>query len=124
MTFAATWKAGVQSKKGISHMQDQELKKQIASGSVACEILANEGIIYLVRAVSEGGSTALLKDAKGSNRIFKSATAAGTHLASLGAEQATVVHQCAYDEVIGHEPIQGQGDLRTNMELGGLKPLV
>lgn len=104
-------------------MQDQELKARIVAGDTRCEILANEGIIYLVRAVT-GGSTSLLKDAKGANRVFKSATAAGTHLASLGAERAVVVHQCAYDEVIGHEPIQGQGDLRTDMELGGLKPLV
>jgi len=56
--------------------------------------------------------------------VFKSATAAGTFLAGLGLEQATVVHQCAYDEVIGHEAIQGSPDLRTGMQLSGLKPLV
>ncbi|MGB0964994.1 MAG: DUF6482 family protein [Litorivicinus sp.] len=104
-------------------MRDKELQRLIQDGQADCEILANEGIIYLVRAVS-AEKTALLKDDKGANRVFKSATAAGTHLAALGADKAVVVHQCAYDEVIGHEPIQGQPDLRTAMDLGGLKPLV
>ncbi len=104
-------------------MRDKDLQSLIKAGQTQCEILANEGIIYLVRAVT-GEKTALLKDDKGGNRIFKSATAAGTHLAALGAEKATVVHQCAYDEVIGHESIQGNPDLRTSMELGGLKPLI
>ena len=104
-------------------MLQKELESLISEGACQCEILANEGIIYLVRVVF-GGKTALLKDKKGTNQVFKSATAAGTFLAGLGLEQATVVHQCAYDDVIGHEAIQGSPDLRTGMQLSGLKPLV
>lgn len=104
-------------------MLEKELKALIQNGQCQCEILANEGIIYLIRVVA-GDRRALLKDKAGQNQIFKSATAAGTFLAGLGLSSATVVHQCAYDEVIGHESIQGNPDLRTHMELGGLKPLV
>ncbi|MGB0957029.1 MAG: DUF6482 family protein [Litorivicinus sp.] len=85
------------------------------------EILANEGIIYLVRIAGSG----LLKDAKGSNRVFKSATAAGIYLAGLGFERAEVLHQCAYDEVIGHEPLAAEDRyMATPMDLSGLKPLI
>ena len=102
-------------------MRENQLKDLIQSGQSHFEILANEGIIYLVRVVW-GEQRALLKDDKGENMRFRSATAAGTFLAGLGAEKAVVVHQCAYDEVIGHEPIRGNGDLRTPMDLSGLKP--
>lgn len=92
--------------------------------SMQAEILANEGIIYLVRIV-QNGRTSLVKAKNGSNRIFKSATAAGSYLASIGFDDATVVHQCAYDEVIGHEAVSPEDRyMRTPMQLSGLKPLV
>lgn len=98
-------------------------KAQLAglSKDAQVEILANEGIIYLVRVIF-GDQTQLLKDDAGKNQIFKSATAAGAFLAGLGFEKASVVHQCAYDEVIGHEP-GVDTTLKTPMDLVGLKPL-
>ena len=75
----------------------------------------------MVRVLFEGQSK-LLKDDAGKNRIFKSATAAGAFLAGLGYEKAMVVHQCAYDEVIGHEP-GVDTTLKTPMDLVALKPL-
>lgn len=91
------------------------------SKDASVEILANEGIIYLIRATVDG-QTQLLKDKAGKNQVFKSATAAGAFLAGLGFEKAEVVHQCAYDEVIGHE-VGVDTTMRTPMELGALKPL-
>ena len=92
--------------------------------TMQAEILANEGIIYLVRIVQNGRSS-LLKTKKGANKIFKSATAAGAFLAEAGFDAAVVVHQCAYDEVIGHETVDPEDRyMRTPMQLAGLKPLV
>lgn len=92
--------------------------------TMQAEILANEGVIYLIRIV-QNGQTSLLKTKAGANKIFKSATAAGSFLAGVGFDDATVVHQCAYDEVIGHEVMAPEDRyMRTPMQLGGLKPLV
>ena len=98
-----------------------ETQLAASAGQAVPDILANEGIIYLIRINGLG----LLKDAGGANRVFKSATAAGTVLAAMGFESAQVVHQCAYDEVIGHEPLApADRFMKTPMDLSGLKPLV
>ena len=95
-----------------------DLKLMLAKGqSPTLEIHAFEGIIYLVKIVTEFGET-MLKKADGDNQVFKSSTQAGMALADVGEADAVIVHQCAYDEVIGHEPCQTEDpSLRTPMDL-------
>ena len=95
-----------------------DLKITLAKGqSPTLEIHAFEGIIYLVKIVTEVGET-MLKKADGDNQVFKSSTQAGMALADVGGTDAVIVHQCAYDEVIGHEPCQTDDPyLRTPMDL-------
>ena len=91
--------------------------------SPTLEIHAFEGIIYLVKIVTEFGET-MLKKADGDNQVFKSSTQAGMALADVGGTDAVIVHQCAYDEVIGHEPCQTEDpSLRTPMDLRPLAGL-
>lgn len=94
------------------------LKSLIAQGkSPVLEIHAFEGIIYLVKIVTEVGET-MLKKADGDNLVFKSSTQAGIALADIGGTDAVIVHQCAYDEIIGHEPCLAEDpSLRTPMNL-------
>ena len=95
-----------------------DLKIIFAKGqSPALEIHAFEGIIYLVKIVTEVDET-MLKKADGDNQVFKSSTQAGMALADVGGTDAVIVHQCAYDEVIGHEPCRTEDpSLRTSMDL-------
>ncbi len=95
-----------------------DLKAMLARDqSLTLEIHAFEGIIYLVKIVTEVGET-LLKSADGNNQVFKSSTQAGMALADAGGTEAVIVHQCAYDEVIGHEPyLTEYPSLRTPMDL-------
>ena len=95
-----------------------DLKLMLARGqSPTLEIHAFEGIIYLVKIVTEVGET-MLKKADGDNQVFKSSTQAGMALADVGGTDAVIVHQCTYDEVIGHEPCQTEDpSLRTPMDL-------
>ena len=95
-----------------------DLKITLAKGqSPTLEIHAFEGIIYLVKIVTEVGET-MLKKADGDNQVFKSSTQAGMALADVGGTDAVIVHQCAYDEVIGHEPCETEDpSLRTPMDL-------
>lgn len=96
----------------------KDLKTLLAGGTApVLEIHAFEGIIYLVKVVTEVGE-AMLKNDQGDNQVFKSSTQAGVALANVGATEAVVVHQCAYDEVIGHEPCLAEDPtLRTPMDL-------
>ena len=95
-----------------------DLKIMFAKGqSPTLEIHAFEGIIYLVKIVTEVGET-MLKKADGDNQVFKSSTQAGMALADVGGTDAVIVHQCAYDEVIGHEPCRTEDpSLRTSIDL-------
>ena len=95
-----------------------DLKIMLAKGhSPTLEIHAFEGIIYLVKIVTEVGEV-MLKKADGDNQVFKSSTQAGMALADVGGTDAVIVHQCAYDEVIGHEPCRTEDpSLRTPMDL-------
>lgn len=95
-----------------------DLKVLIAKGqSPTLEIHAFEGIIYLVKIVTDVGET-MLKKADGDNQVFKSSTQAGIALADVGGTEAVIVHQCAYDEVIGHETCKAEDPaLRTPMDL-------
>lgn len=95
-----------------------DLKIMLAKGqSPTLEIHAFEGIIYLVKIVTEVGEV-MLKKADGDNQVFKSSTQAGMALADVGGTDAVIVHQCAYDEVIGHEPCRiADPSLRTPMDL-------
>ena len=95
-----------------------DLKLMLTKGqSLTLEIHAFEGIIYLVKIVTEVSET-MLKKADGENQVFKSSTQAGMALADVGGTDAVIVHQCAYDEVIGHKPCQtGDPSLRTPMDL-------
>jgi len=95
-----------------------DLKKLIEHGQApALEIHAFEGIIYLVKIITDVGETMLKKD-DGSNQAFKSSTQAGIALAGAGGKEAVVVHQCAYDEVIGHDScLEENLALRTPMDL-------
>jgi hypothetical protein len=95
-----------------------DLKVLIAKGqSPTLEIHAFEGIIYLVKIVTNVGET-MLKKADGDNQVFKSSTQAGIALADVGGTEAVIVHQCAYDEVIGHETCKAEDPaLRTPMDL-------
>lgn len=99
-------------------MTTSDLKKLIAYGQApALEIHAFEGIIYLVKIITDGGET-MLKKEDGNNQVFKSSTQAGFALAEVGGKEAVIVHQCAYDEVIGHDPsIREDPALRTPMDL-------
>ena len=94
------------------------LKVLIAKGqSPTLEIHAFEGIIYLVKIVTDVGET-MLKKTDGDNQVFKSSTQAGIALADVGGTEAVIVHQCAYDEVIGHETCKAEDPaLRTPMDL-------
>lgn len=95
-----------------------DLEIMLAKGqSPTLEIHAFEGIIYLVKIVTEVGET-MLKKADGDNQVFKSSTQAGMALADVGGTGAVIVHQCAYDEVIGHEPCRTEDpSLRTPIDL-------
>lgn len=95
-----------------------DLKALIAKGqSPTLEIHAFEGIIYLVKIITDVGET-MLKKADGDNQVFKSSTQAGIALADVGGTEATIVHQCAYDEVIGHEKSKAEDPaLLTPMDL-------
>ena len=95
-----------------------DLKAMLAKGqSPTLEIHAFEGVIYLVKIVTEVGEI-MLKKVDGDNQVFKSSTQAGMALADVGGTDAVIVHQCAYDEVIGHEPCQTEDpSLRTPMDL-------
>ena len=96
----------------------EDLKAMLAKDqSPTLEIHAFEGIIYLVKIVTEVNET-MLKKADGDNQVFKSSTRAGMALADAGGTEAVIVHQCAYDEVIGHEPCRTEDpSLRTPMDL-------
>ena len=96
----------------------EDLKATLAKDqSPTLEINAFEGIIYLVKIVTEVNET-MLKKADGDNQVFKSSTQAGMALADAGGTEAVIVHQCAYDEVIGHEPCRTEDpSLRTPMDL-------
>ena len=96
----------------------EDLKATLAKDqSPTLEIHAFEGIIYLVKIVTEVNET-MLKKADGDNQVFKSSTQAGMALADAGGTEAVIVHQCAYDEVIGHEPCRTEDpSLRTPMDL-------
>ena len=102
----------------------KELKKQLTQPvAPELEIHAFEGIIYLVKVITEVGE-AMLKTEAGDNQVFKSSTQAGVALADIGATYATIVHQCAYDEVIGHAPCEAEDPaLRTPMDLRLLRNL-
>ena len=99
-------------------MTNSDLKKLIEHGqSPALEIHAFEGIIYLVKIITDVGET-MLKKEDGNNQTFKSSTQAGIALAGVGGKEAVIVHQCAYDEVIGHDPcVREDPALRTPMDL-------
>lgn len=99
-------------------MTTSDLKKLIEHGQApVLEIHAFEGIIYLVKIIMDGSET-MLKKEDGNNQVFKSSTQAGIALAGVGAKEAVVVHQCAYDEVIGHDTCIGEDPtLRTPMDL-------
>ena len=99
-------------------MTTSDLKKLIASGQEpTMEIHAFEGIIYLVKIITKVSET-MLKKEDGNNEVFKSSTQAGIALAGVGGKEAVIVHQCAYDEVIGHAPSVGEDTaLRTPMDL-------
>ena len=96
----------------------EDLKAMLAKDqSPTLEIHAFEGIIYLVKIVTEVNET-MLKKADGDNQVFKSSTQAGMALADAGGTEAVIVHQCAYDEVIGYEPCRTEDpSLRTPMDL-------
>jgi hypothetical protein len=96
----------------------KELKQHLAHAPAPeLEIHAFEGIIYLVKVVTEVGES-MLKTESGDNQVFRSSTQAGVALADIGATDATIVHQCAYDEVIGHAPCETEDpSLRTPMDL-------
>ncbi len=105
-------------------MKLDNLKKLHASGySPTLEIHAFEGIIYLVKILTELGDT-MLKKENGNNWVFKSSTEAGIALADAGGKHAWIIHQCAHDEVVGHEPcLSEESVLRMPMDLqlmGGL----
>lgn len=95
-----------------------ELKAVIEKGMMPTfEIHAFEGIIYLVKIVTDVGETMLKKD-DGDNWVFKSSTHAGITLADAGGTTACIVHKCAYDEVIGQEPCYTEdATLRTPLDL-------
>ena len=99
-------------------MTTADLRKLIANGQEPImEIHAFEGIIYLVKIITKAGET-MLKKEDGNNEVFKSSTQAGIALAGVGGKDAVIVHQCAYDEVIGHAPCVGEDPaLRTPMDL-------
>ena len=99
-------------------MTTSDLRKVIANGQEPImEIHAFEGIIYLVKIITKAGET-MLKKEDGNNEVFKSSTQAGIALAGVGGKDAVIVHQCAYDEVIGHAPCVGEDPaLRTPMDL-------
>ena len=99
-------------------MTASDLKKLIEHGqATALEIHAFEGIIYLVKIITDVGET-MLKKEDGNNQVFKSSTQAGIALAGAGGKEAVVVHQCAYDEVIGHDScLEENLALRTPMDL-------
>ena len=60
----------------------------------------------------------MLKKTDGDNKVFKSSTQAGIALADVGGTEAVIVHQCAYDEVIGHETCKAEDPaLRTPIDL-------
>lgn len=105
-------------------MQLSDLKVALAQSiPLSIEIHAFEGIIYLVEVVFDDRRQ-FLKNAQGDNAVYKSSTAAGVALAGIGATSAVIVHQCAYDEVIGHEPCQSDDPhLRTPMDLRALARL-
>ena len=105
-------------------MQLPELKKLVAQSiPLTIEIHAFEGIIYLVEIVL-AERRQFLKNSSGENAVYKSSTAAWIALAAVCATSAVIVHQCAYDEVIGHEPCQsGYSHLRTPMDLRALARL-
>lgn len=95
-----------------------DLKALIAKGQPpTLEIHAFEGIIYLVKIVTDAGES-MLKKTDGDNKVFKSSTQAGIALADVGGTEAVIVHQCAYDEVIGHETCKVEDPAsRTPMDL-------
>jgi len=95
-----------------------DLKKLIAHDQApAMEIHAFEGLFYLVKVITDVGET-MLKKEDGNNKVFKSSTQAGIALAGIGGKDAIIVHQCAYNEVIGHDPcIDEDPALRTPMDL-------
>ena len=99
-------------------MTISDLKKLIEHGQApALEIHAFEGLIYLVNIITDVGET-MLKKEDGNNQVFKSSTQAGVALAGVGGKEAIIVHQCAYDEVIGPIPCLGEDTaLRTPMDL-------
>ena len=99
-------------------MTTSDLRRVIANGQEpVMEIHAFEGIIYLVKIITKAGET-MLKKEDGNNEVFKSSTQAGIALAGVGGKDAVIVHQCAYDEVIGHAPRVGEDPaLRTPMDL-------
>lgn len=105
-------------------MELSALKRELTGPSPpTLEIHAFEGIIYLVEIIF-ADRRQFLKAPSGDNLVFKSSTAAGIALAGIGANEATIVHQCAYDEVIGHAPcLSGDPNLRTPMDLRALARL-
>ncbi len=99
-------------------MELDALKKLHALGyRPTLEIHAFEGVIYLIKILTELGDT-MLKKEDGENWVFKSSTEAGVALADAGGKHAWIIHQCTHDEVIGHEPCLSEDPvLRTPMNL-------
>ena len=74
-------------------MTKSDLKKLIEHGQApALEIHAFEGIIYLVKIITDVGET-MLKKEDGNNQTFKSSTQAGIALAGVGGKEAVIVHR-------------------------------
>lgn len=87
---------------------------------VQVEILAVEPVIYLIRIVTGGDAeqqSALLKNPKGQNWVFRSLTEAKVKLAELGVRRATLIQQSAYGEMVGSTGSQPDAELRLPITL-------
>jgi hypothetical protein len=81
-------------------MRFHELKKAVQNGQPEVYILANQGDLYLVRVINEGGQSLLTK--KHSNRplVFHSLQACYEKLNNAGLHKAWVEQSMAFDEMI------------------------
>jgi hypothetical protein len=81
-------------------MRYHELKKAVQNGQPKVYILANQGDLYLVKVISDGGESLLTKKYSSRPLVFYSLQACYEKLSNAGLHNAWVEQSMAFDEMI------------------------
>jgi hypothetical protein len=81
-------------------MKFNELKKAVKNGQPEVYILANQGDLYLVKVVNDGGQSLLTEKYSSRPLLFYSLQACYEKLSNAGLHRASVEQSMAFDEMI------------------------